>query len=336
MIYAPIIIPTLNRYVHLERCIKSLQQNKWACHTELYISLDFPPAEKYVEGYKKVKEYLETGIDGFKAVHIYVQKSNLGPFENANFLRNEVKEAGYDCYIASEDDNEFSPNFIEYMDKCLDYFKEDEKALGVCAAQKGESWFSNGGNIVLQNICPAYGIGCWFAKDDKVKAELNDGFINEIGKQSKLLRSLKRKNVLCFRAYMISVVFSRNNIFWNENKVVYCDTIRSIYATVTDSYYVGPVKSKARNWGFDGSGVNMKAEEFDPIQVYKLDEDEEYSLILPNPMQLERKNVQIHNKQLKVGLSKYIIANILYCIYVLTGRDYKKCLRIRKRIEELF
>ncbi len=36
MVYAPIIIPTLNRYEHLKRCVKSLQQNGWAKYTELY------------------------------------------------------------------------------------------------------------------------------------------------------------------------------------------------------------------------------------------------------------------------------------------------------------
>ena len=58
-ICAPIIIPTLNRHEHLKKCIESLQKNKLAKQTELFISVDFPPNEKYKVGYEKVVEYLQ-------------------------------------------------------------------------------------------------------------------------------------------------------------------------------------------------------------------------------------------------------------------------------------
>ena len=88
---APIIIPTLNRYEHLRRCIESLGKNTLANETEIYISLDYPPSDKYIEGYNKVYQYLKSNsIDGFKEVHIFFQEKNLGPTENAYFLRREV------------------------------------------------------------------------------------------------------------------------------------------------------------------------------------------------------------------------------------------------------
>ena len=58
MVYAPIIIVTLNRYEHLKRCIESLQKNGWAKYTELYISVDYPADESHWEGYGKVRERL--------------------------------------------------------------------------------------------------------------------------------------------------------------------------------------------------------------------------------------------------------------------------------------
>ena len=58
MIYAPILITTLNRYECLRRCIESLQKNSWADKTELFISVDYPPTDKYVDGYNKIKKYL--------------------------------------------------------------------------------------------------------------------------------------------------------------------------------------------------------------------------------------------------------------------------------------
>lgn len=47
MVYAPVCIPTLNRYEHLKELIESLQRNPWAQYTDLFIGLDFPPGEKY-------------------------------------------------------------------------------------------------------------------------------------------------------------------------------------------------------------------------------------------------------------------------------------------------
>ena len=59
VIYAPVVIPTLNRKVHLKHCLDSLAANTGAEHTEVYISVDFPPAPKYEEGYRQLKAYLE-------------------------------------------------------------------------------------------------------------------------------------------------------------------------------------------------------------------------------------------------------------------------------------
>ena len=70
---APVLIPTLNRKEHLERCINSLLRNSMAKETEVYISIDFPPTEKYESGYNEVVEYLKREIDGFKKVNLFFQ-----------------------------------------------------------------------------------------------------------------------------------------------------------------------------------------------------------------------------------------------------------------------
>lgn len=332
MIYAPVVIPTLNRDVHLKRCIDSLQRNKWAHLTELYISLDYPPAEKYMEGYKKVKAFLDKDIFGFRAVHIFIQKENLGAVGNTDFLVERIVEDGYDRYIFSEDDNQFSPNFLEYMDKNLDYFQNDEKALGVCAALKDDSWHTNKGNIILQYVCPAYGLGCWVNKDKQAKQHLNSGFINEIGENSDLFNKIRRRSKLCFRAYMSSVVYGRNNIFWDQGSVIYCDTIRSLYAMATDSYHVAPIKGKVRNWGHDGMGLNMKKTSMNPEEYYKLDDEEDFDIKLPEPFCVDPRNTKINNRQARIGFRKYLVTCIAYGIYLLLGRNYRKCISLKKRV----
>ncbi len=130
--YAPIIIPTLCRYEHLKECIESLARCKQAEKTRLYISLDYPASEKHVEGWKRISKYLQGGIQGFERVVCFYQKENLGALANEMFLIEEVYKE-YDRYIFTEDDNVFAPAAIEYWNRVLDEYEEDEDVIAVCA-----------------------------------------------------------------------------------------------------------------------------------------------------------------------------------------------------------
>ena len=134
--YAPVIIPTLNRNVHFERCLESLERCSGADQTEVYVALDYPPSEKYKEGWKKIDDYLrlKESQNGFKKLHVIRRDRNYGIcHENGNYetLIREIKKS-YDRYILSEDDNEFSPCFLEFQNKCLERFKDDPRINLVC------------------------------------------------------------------------------------------------------------------------------------------------------------------------------------------------------------
>ena len=109
-IYAPVVIPTLCRYEHLKRCIDTLSECTGADETELYVGLDFPAKESHWEGYRKICNYLPT-ITGFKNVVVIRREENMGATRNARDLLDIVHQK-FDRYIFSEDDNEFSPNFL--------------------------------------------------------------------------------------------------------------------------------------------------------------------------------------------------------------------------------
>ena len=85
MQYAPVLIPTLNRYEHLKKCLESLSRCTWAEETEVYVALDYPPSEKYMEGWKKNKEFLENcGDMGFKKLHLIERKENYGTWRQGD------------------------------------------------------------------------------------------------------------------------------------------------------------------------------------------------------------------------------------------------------------
>ena len=170
MIYAPILIPTLNRYEHLPRCISSLQRNEGAENTELYISVDYPPSHEYEEGYNRICDYLKRGIRGFKKTDIVYHNNNLGSVKNADLMISRLR-GRFDRYIFIEDDIEVAPNFLEYMNKGLELFENDERVFSICSTGAAQEQHGDY-NVVLSRNFSAWGVGHWFKKDDILKKSL--------------------------------------------------------------------------------------------------------------------------------------------------------------------
>lgn len=274
MRHAPIIIPTLNRLEHLTRCLRSLERNTGANETEVYISVDYPPAEKYWNGYLEVKEWLNENAKKlkFKAVYVYCQEQNLGPRNNIHFLENWVREK-FDSYIFTEDDNEFSPNFLEYINKGLDLYEENENVFGICAAKDTE-WISNKKNITCVKQFPAYGFGSWFSKEDRMKKQGQELLLNtkKMLKPANMWKLFLRNRCL-FNIYICEVLCKEDGLFWQEDNLYWCDSIKSIYMHFSDLLCIVPEVAKSRTWGNDGSGVNMQATVINPEEKWPLDKE---------------------------------------------------------------
>ena len=79
-IYAPVIIPTLNRYEHFIKCLESLEKCTGAEKTDVYVGLDYPPSEKYEIGWKRIDDYLAEKelSNGFNKLIVFRRKENCG------------------------------------------------------------------------------------------------------------------------------------------------------------------------------------------------------------------------------------------------------------------
>lgn len=245
LIYAPIIIPTLCRYEHFRRCIESLSRCTGADRTELYIGLDLPIKESHKDGYEKINKYVDT-ITGFKAVHIFRREVNYGPIQNGLDLRKQV-EKHFDRYISTEDDNEFSPNFLEYMNKGLERYKDAPNVLAIC----GYSYpFKHWKNIEdyeynaypIHAFC-AWGTGTWVKK--RIPSFVNSKSAYDLIHSWHLVYKMfkKRQHITIHRL-----------LFRHKN--AYGDLMLRAYCVLNDVYCIFPVQSKVRNHGFDGSGEN--------------------------------------------------------------------------------
>ena len=78
--YAPVIIPTLNRFEHFKRCLESLEHCTGAEYTDVYVALDYPPSECYRVGWEMINSYLteKESEHGFSHLFVIRRSSNYG------------------------------------------------------------------------------------------------------------------------------------------------------------------------------------------------------------------------------------------------------------------
>lgn len=241
MIYAPVLIPTLNRHIHLKRCIDSLSKCVHAEKTDLFVALDYPSKEEHWEGYEIIQEYLKT-VNGFKNLTIIERNVNFGASTNFRDARETIFRS-YDRVIISEDDNEFAPGFLEFINQGLSIYEFNSNVSAICGfgfplrkqmQYPFEEYFSH--------AFSAWGYGCW---RDKPLPKCND--------------------ISCLRVYLSSpvnvfkFVFFPYSVFGGLIHGVICGSLNEdrwpVFNNVRFNHYcLFPLKSFVRNHGFDGSG----------------------------------------------------------------------------------
>ena len=251
-LYAPVVIPTLNRYEHFKRCLESLEKCTGAEYTDVYVALDYPPSEKFIDGWKKIGDYLSEKEEnnGFANLYVVRRERNYGVGnENSNssvLLRDVTRKC--ECYIFSEDDNEFSPCFLVFMNACLQKFNNDDRIAKVCGYNFPINMpKSYNDNIYFSKRFCAWGNGSWVMKN----REIEENYYN--------LDSL-RKIILDKTSYnRLKTVFPRGIAMIHSMLKLgrlHGDAIYEIYANLENKYFVLPVLSKVRNYGNDGTGVH--------------------------------------------------------------------------------
>ena len=252
---APVIIPTLCRLEHFKRLLESLKRNSWAKYTDVYIGLDYPPSQKYEKGWREINEYLDNGdFTVFHSFKVYKWEENLGVGKN-NAKLVDVIYKKYDRFIILEDDIEVSPNFLEYMNKCLDAFERDSDVVAVAGYSYPIDWdVSNDATCMRQNFnASMWGTGFWKSKLQQMDKDIRSGkMLDDV---NKVIRSGSYKNMIdaCLREYIPAALTPYRRM--HKLMLVPTDMAVRAYLAVEGKYVISPVISKTRNHGFDGSGV---------------------------------------------------------------------------------
>ena len=277
MTFYPVIIPTLNRIKHLQACICSLQQCTHADKTELVIGLDYPPSEDFREGYEDIKAYLPS-IKGFSKVTIFERDYNYGEVRNTRTMVDYCLSR-YDAFIFTEDDNVFSPCFLDFMNKALDRYRDDERVTSVCGFCYPINCGTSLGSACLTYEDLAWGEGFW---RDKWRAT-NDVIGRKTFFKEIITSKKKVEKYLTFypRGFHILLDMIKQKASWG-------DIERTAYNFLTDHFQIQPNTSLVRNIGHDGSGLHSV------IRPELLQQDicSATTYDLPNTIEMQRTDIE--------------------------------------------
>lgn len=254
MTYAPVIIPTLNRFEHFRHCLDSLEKCSWAEYTDVYIGLDYPPSDKYVEGWRKIDAYLheKEKANAFHILKVFRRKENCGiglNKSNLGLLGDYVRER-YDRYIMSEDDNVFSPNFLEYVNKGLERYKDDPSVFAIVGYAHPYRFKHTDNNHYRHNTdMSAWGFGVFVDRYMECLRYMRNGGVRQNLSLSTLMR---------FRGHGLLRLFDFIHYAYHKGRYSVTDGAISVYLIMNDKYVITPTISKVRNIGWDDQGRSFQ------------------------------------------------------------------------------
>ena len=260
--YAPVLIPTLCRYDHFKQCIESLSRCTWADKTDVYVGLDYPTKDSHWAGYNKIKSYLENCTLGFKSLNVVVRERNYGFGVGGNL--HTLRKVAFERYgkaIVSEDDNIFSRNFLVFMNKGLEKFKDDKSVFAINGYRHFYPIKRDSNTFFRQNVnFSAWGYGIW-----------NDRFEN-LPSGDYFERNFTLRNFFDIKRNIgADLALNYWSYYFNPVKSWF-DIPLSLYAYLKNMDVVMPVEwSLVRNIGWDGSGEHC-AEGDDLAQKHLMQE----------------------------------------------------------------
>ena len=266
MNYAPVAITTLNRFNHFKECIESLNSCNWADKTDVFVALDYPPSDKYVEGHNAIKDYLEQATFCFNSLHVLIRHRNYGLGSKGNMatLLSEEIWPYYDRVILSEDDNVFAKTFLQFMDIGLEKLENRNDIIQLGGFAIPSQWKNDGNELVMLNSnANGWGVGKLKKWNDELeKVDVLDYYHSILSSKERTKKILSGSKNDC------------GALAWNvmTGNDVHNDTFISIYARDNDKYAVFPKVSQTKNKGSDGSGNSSGKKDVYGFNTVELDD----------------------------------------------------------------
>lgn len=299
---SPIILFTYNRPWHTRQVIDALAQNMEAKDSILYVYCDGAKENSIADNLVKIEEVrnIVNSENRFKEVIIKFQKKNKGL---ANSIIDGVTAVvnSHGKVIVLEDDNVVGKYFLEFMNKGLDMYQDEESVYGVT----GYCFPFNGkirDTTYFLPIMSSWGYGTWANRWSKINFD-GRGLLDQV-------ISKKIGNKLDFGSLgyyqMLKDQVAGENDSWAVRFYV------SMY--LNKGVFLYPNVSLLTNIGFDGTGVHCS-----------LDASKNHNGNL-------EKNVNITIRKVEVLLKK----NIIECFKIGELKSKTKMtIRVKRKIIRL-
>lgn len=274
---APIVLFVFNRPEHTRKTIESLQNNSLAAKSELYVFADGARDKSDIDKVNAVQAIID-GVAGFKSISVIRRPQNFGLAKSVIEGVFEVI-AKYGSAIMVEDDLQFSPFFLDYMNEALIRYKDDPRIFSIGGYSPSlvmPDGYSD--DSYLSYRCCTWGWATWLDRWNKVDWDVAD--FDEFINNPDAVRQFNRGGDDMSQILKLQMTGKVNS--WG---------IRWDYAHFkNDTYCFRPAYSIVGNTGNDGSGVHCGAtDKFD----VKLNTKPDFNFPAPGKLQL---NLEINNK----------------------------------------
>lgn len=241
--FAPIVLFVFNRLEHTKKTIESLKTNSLAAESELFVYSDGPRSREDEADVAAVRALIDD-LDGFKRITVHKRATNCGLAGSVIAGVTDVIQQ-YGRAIVIEDDLQFSPYFLNYMNEALDRYEGDQRIFSVGGYSPPlkipEDYTMDS---YLSYRCCTWGWATWQERWDKVDWDIKDfeSFINN----PKLIERFNRGGDDMSEILKLQMAGKISS--WG---------IRWDYAHFrNDAYCFRPVFSIVGNTGNDGTGVH--------------------------------------------------------------------------------
>ncbi len=285
MNYAPVVMFVYNRADHFKETYTALTKCPEAKNTDLFIFSDNAKNEKARKGVEEVRSFAREieRVGHFKSVSIIESTENKGLAKSVISGVTQVIQE-YGSVIVVEDDCVCSPYFLNYMNRCLDYYK-DNKKIGAISGYVPRLGFPTEYN---EDIFTAYRScswtwATWRDRWENVDWELKN--FSDFCKNPSLIKKLNSNgNDRFMRLYRQT---KGNGSSWSVRFGAHL--VKNDWLTVYPRY------SYIQNIGCDESGVHSKIEDAEKMAV-------ELTKAIKDP---KIKDVEINNKLQKIMKKHY-------------------------------
>ena len=256
MSIAPVQVNVYDRLDKLKACISSLLANELSRDTVIYISSDNYSKEEDKVKIRAVRDYINK-IIGFKKVVKIFHKTNLGS-PGASLAARKIVLENHDRFILLEDDVIVSPLFLEYINKGLEFYKNDQNVFSICGFSPytlDNKYFERKNYLFKSSRWNPWGYGMWKNKYLNFLEFRNE--LNGIRNLNDFLSHnfCTRVKEVSHEYYIQSLVSKKYNVIpeFDISVGLYCikNNFSNIYST----------KTFTLNNGADGSGLRALKED---------------------------------------------------------------------------